>query len=324
MIAYHIAVIISAISPAQRRITEWRQLMRRFLLLTTAALAGTVFGSSSESGDWQIQVDLAAARQSAGARWLRNNIFTNLLSREVLPGRTVAHFWECGDRLTLSAPANGAWSNAVLAVEGEWKTNDVRSLETLSTITAQTGGARVYGLSSATSVLSRIRPSAYGALPDSNISVHPRSTDRKLSASFVARTGNRLVFSSDWTRLTNSVTTAARSAALQTKNGRWLDCQLTGGDGQDIKTLRLTMNDGESGELCGNIAIVAADAAGAARLAEQVSRLFRMFTQLETKENRRSVVARVRDSLNISVEGTSVTAEFTVPADVVAEATGNK
>lgn len=287
--------------------------MRPFLFLITAALASAVFGSDAESDGWQIHVDLRAARQSAGAQWLMNTVFTNLLSRELLPGQTADYFLQRGTDLFLTAPPTNPWSNVVVAVSGIATAETARTFGALRPIAL--GDVAAYSLSSATSTISRARPSRYGAIPNSNLSVHPRRIAQPLATTLVVRDGDRLLFGSDRAKLTASVKRLRHVEAATVKTG-WLDGRFRSTD-QDLRDAQLTLCDGESGELRVDISLSAPDAATATRLAEQLRRLLRMFEQIEFLKRGSSTASRVSDSLNIELDGTAVNATFAVPADIV-------
>jgi len=259
---------------------------------------------------WLVRADLAAARTSAGAEWVRKRVLGRLLEREVLPGYRADDLWERGSRCVLLASADGAWSHAAWTVEGDWSPDLHAALSALPAAGAEKA---VFCFAPPLPELERDRLPAAGLAPDPALSVRARRDTQVGRPLYVARDGNRLRFASSVARLSDlsgrfsgqsAVGVAAASGWLAAS---WSPATPTGG----FRRIEVTLRDSSEGALRAEIRLVAVDAAAAEQGSRGIAGLLRMLENI----NDDRVTSRVRDSLKVLTEGTTVTAGFEVPAE---------
>lgn len=275
------------------------------LVASTAVLVGHCASAQYPEG-WKIQVNLSAARQSAGAEWVRTAVLGRVLDREVLPGFRADDLWRNGTRLGLVAPATGTWERATWRVEGAWDSGLLAVADGLPS----TGKARRYMLPAQELTRDRLPEAGQARDPDMAVRTRRTSTDRTL---YIARNGNRLDFAPDVSLLASLDTVLPAGKAVVSADGTWLNASWASENApRGLRQVTVTARDTPEGTMLVEVVLDAVDAPAAAEAARGLAGLLRMFESVYDER----VSLQARDSLQMRTEGATVTASFVVPIAV--------
>jgi hypothetical protein len=230
-----------------------------------------------------------------------------LLAREVVPGYRADDLWQSGTSLTLATSPDGAWSNAVWEVEGDWEHDLLATVEALPLAVAA-GGVRQ--CTEPLPDVSRDPLPAVGALPDMKMSIRSQRLVRE-SAWAIVRDGRKLRFSTDAKRLTDTKSFPLSKPTVAAADGSWMTAvwtpvAATGAFSQaEVKA-----RDSEEGGLRVDVTFQARTVSAAEQAERGMAGLLRMFENMHED----AISASVRDSLKVKRDGKTVHALFEVPA----------
>jgi len=282
--------------------------VNRLLLITVASvLTGLCTERPATTEGWRIHVDLAAAKRSAGAEWIRVRPLGELLAREVVPGYRVDDLWQSGTSLTLATSPDGAWSNAVWEVEGDWESE---LLATVGALPLADAAGSVRRSTSPLPEIARDRLQTAGAVPDMTMSVraHRFSSGHAWA---ITCDGNKLRISADAKRLADTKAFRLPRPTAATADGAWLTAVWTPVAATSVfSRAEVTARDSEEGGLRVEVTLQALNESAAEQGERGMAGLLRMFENM----NDDAITSSVRDSLRVQRDGKTVHAVFEEPA----------
>ncbi len=282
--------------------------MNRLLLITVATvLTGHCAERPATSEGWRIHVDLAAAKRSAGAEWVRVRPLAKLLAREVVPGYRADDLWQSGTSLTLATSPDGAWSNAVWEAEGDWGSDLLATVEALPL--ADAAGSARRSISPLPEV-ARDRLPAAGAVPDATMSIRAQRLSSG-HACAISRDGNKLRISADAKRLADTKAVQLQRPTIAAADGAWLTAVWTpAAPTGAFSRAEVKARDSEEGGLRVEVTLQALSESAAEQGERGMAGLLRMFENMYDEV----ITSSVRDSLRVKRDGKTVHAVFEVPA----------